>query len=77
MIRRDARFTAGPYIGKYLVAEEDDSGSLIAVVCDGQPGALRTIADYWFADVKELELGVTEDDWDVEWLASGSLGDAT
>lgn len=77
MIRRDARFTAGPYIGKFLVAEEDESGSIIALVCHGQPGALETIADFWFADLDEFERGVTEEDWGVEWLPVGSLGMAS
>lgn len=74
MRRRDARFTAGPYEGGFLVAREDASGSIVALVCDGRPGALETIADFWFADLRELELGVTEDGWNVEWLPAGSLG---
>lgn len=74
MSRRDARFTAGPYTGNFLVAEADDSGSIIALICEGQPGSLTTIGDWWFADMSELELGVTEDGWKVQWLPSGSLG---
>ena len=74
MIRRDAQFVAGPYAGRFLVAEEDDSGSIIALVCSGQPGSLEVVADLWFADTRELEFGVTEDGWDVEWLPPGSLG---
>ena len=74
MSRRDARFTVGPYTGKFLVAEADESGSITALICEGQPGSLTTIGDWWFADMRQCELGVTEDGWDVEWLPSGSLG---
>ncbi|GII98953.1 hypothetical protein Slu03_13310 [Sediminihabitans luteus] len=74
MTRRDARFVAGPYEGLYLVAEADESGSIIALICGGKPGALTTVADIWFANERELELGVTDDGWDVEWLPNGSLG---
>ncbi|MGH8009756.1 MAG: hypothetical protein ACREQ3_22410 [Candidatus Binatia bacterium] len=77
MIRRDARILAGPYEGHFLVAEEDESGSIIALVCDGEPGDLTTIADIWFADERELELGVTDHGWKVGWLATGSLGQPT
>lgn len=75
MIRRDARLVAGPYAGLFLVAEEDESGSIIALICEGEPGALVTVGDIWFADESELELGVTEGDWGVEWLLRGTLGD--
>ena len=74
MSRRDARFTVGPYVGKFVVAEADESGSTIALICEGQPGSLVTIGDWWFAGMSEFELGVTEDGWDVEWLPTGSLG---
>lgn len=74
VIRRDARFVSGPYTGLFLVAEDDESGSIIALICDGEPGALETVADIWFADERELELGVTDGDWEVAWLPSGSLG---
>ncbi|MFD1575601.1 hypothetical protein ACFSEO_15825 [Agromyces cerinus subsp. nitratus] len=57
-----------------MVAEEDESGSIIALICNGQPGSLESIADFWFADVVELERGVTEDGWKVTWLPRGSLG---
>lgn len=74
MSRRDARFTAGPYAGKFVVAESDESGSIIAIICEGQLGSLVTIGDWWFAGMSEFEFGVTEDGWDVEWLAPGCLG---
>jgi hypothetical protein len=74
MSRREARFTAGPYTGKFVVAEADESGSIIAIICEGQPGSLTTIGDWWFADMSECERAVTEDGWAVEWLPSGSLG---
>lgn len=74
MSRRDARFTLGPYTGKFVVAEADESGSMIALICEGQPGSLVTIGDWWFAGMSEFELGVTEDGWDVQWLAPGCLG---
>jgi hypothetical protein len=74
MSRRDGRFTAGPYTGKFVLAESDESGSIVALVCEGQPGSVATIGDWWFADVSEFERGMTEDDCDVEWLASGSMG---
>lgn len=77
MIRRDARITAGPYLGNFVVAEEDDKGSIIALICAGRPGSLETIADMWFANVTEFELGIVEGDWDVEWLPDGSLGAST
>lgn len=76
-MRRDAQFTAGQYAGSFLVAKSDESGSVIALVCEGTPGALRIVADYWFKDADNLVEGVTEGDWDVEWLPSGSLGDPT
>ncbi|GAA4714326.1 hypothetical protein APR04_004124 [Promicromonospora umidemergens] len=72
--RRDARFTAGPYMGKFVVAEADESGAIIAIICEGQAGSLTTIGDWWFMGMSEFELAVTEDGWDVEWLPSGSLG---
>lgn len=56
------------------MAEEDASGSVVALVCEGTPGSLVTVADFWFADEAELELGVTDDGFDVEWLPPGSLG---
>lgn len=74
-VRKDARFTAGEYDGSYLVAESDESGSIIALVCEGTPGDLRVVADYWFKDADDLVAGVTEGDWNVEWLPSGSLGE--
>lgn len=74
-VRRDARFTAGEYDGSYLVAKSDESGSIIALVCEGTPGNLRVVADYWFKDADDLVAGVTEGDWNVEWLPSGSLGE--
>jgi hypothetical protein len=74
MSRRDARFTASPYTGKFLVAEADESGSITALICEGQPGSLTTIGDWWFADMSTCEGAVIEDGWDVEWLPSGSLG---
>jgi hypothetical protein len=74
MSRRDARFTVGPHMGKFVVAEADESGSIIALICEGQPDSLVTIGDWWFASMNELELGVTEGGWDVEWLPTGSLG---
>ncbi len=77
MIRRDARIVAGPYKGHFLVAEEDDSGSIIALICEGEPGELTTVADVWFADERELELGVTGQGWEVDWLTVGSLGKPT
>lgn len=73
-LRRDGRFTAGEYAGKYVVAEADEAGSVIALICDGSPGALRTIADLWFEDVEGLEAGLNEGDWTVEWLSPGTLG---
>lgn len=72
--RRDARFTAGPYSGKFVVTEADENGSIIALVCEGQPGTLTTIGDWWFADMSGFELGMTADGWEVEWLAPGCLG---
>lgn len=74
MSRRDARFTVGPYTGKFVVAEADESGAISAIICKGRPGSLTTIGDWWFADMSEFELGVTEDGGDVEWLPTGSLG---
>ncbi|MGW2094187.1 hypothetical protein [Promicromonospora sukumoe] len=74
MSRRDARFTVGPYTGKFVVAEADESGSIIAIICEGQPGSLTTIGDWWFADMNTFELGVTEEGRDVEWLPPGILG---
>lgn len=74
MSRRDARFTAGPCAGKFVVAEADESGSIIALICEGQPGSLVTISDWWVAGMSEFELGVTEDGWGLEWLAPGCLG---
>ena len=73
-IRRDARFTAGPYAGQYLVAEDDTAGSIIALVCHGEPGKLEVTADFWFENVEDLEAGMAEDGWAVEWLEPGSLG---
>ena len=74
MSRRDARFIVGPYTGKFIVAEADESGSVIVLICEGQPGSLITIGDWWFAGMSEFERAVTEDGWDVEWLVAGCLG---
>lgn len=40
---------------------------------EGMPGDLRVVADYWFQDSHDLVAGVTEGDWDVEWLPRGHL----
>lgn len=74
-LRRDGRFTAGEHAGRFLVAESDESGSIVALICEGEPGDLRIVADYWFQDAADLVAGVTEGDWDVEWLPSASLGE--
>ena len=37
MSRRDARFTVGPYVGEFVVAEADESGLIIPIICEGQP----------------------------------------
>ncbi len=37
MSRRDARFTVGSYTGKFIVAEADESGSVIVLICEGAP----------------------------------------
>ena len=71
---RDARFTVGTYMGKFVVAESDERGSIIGLICEGQPSSLVTMGDWWFAGMSEFELGVTENGWDVECLAPGSLG---
>lgn len=73
-LRHDGRFTAGEYAGKYVVAEADEAGSMIALICDGVPGELKTIADFWFEDVDDMESGLNEGDWAVEWLSPGTLG---
>lgn len=72
--RRDARFTLGPYSGKYVVAESGDGRSITALICEGEPGSLVVIGDWWFVDNAQLEAGLTEGGWAVEWLPSGSLG---
>jgi hypothetical protein len=61
---------AGSSVGDLI----EESGSIIVITCEGQPGSLTTIGDWWFAGMSEFERGVTEDGWDVEWLAPGCLG---
>jgi hypothetical protein len=72
--RRDGRFVSGPYAGRYVVAQPDESGSIIALICDGPPESLETVADFWFGDFDECDRALASDGWDVLWLPEGSLG---